>query len=70
MFIPSLLIVAATAYKIGVISDPHYNPLYDPNGASDNNCTGPSSKSSDYAPLGRYGCDMGPDMFDILLTRF
>lgn len=71
-FMPALVAVAAAAnFQIGVISDPHYNPYYDPIALVDDNCILVSSSvSDDFAPIGRYGCDMGPEMFDLMLTRF
>lgn len=69
-FIPALVCAAmASSLKVGVISDPHYNPYFDPTVSDDDNCTD-TSNSSDFGPIGRYGCDMGPDMFDLMLTRF
>ena len=65
-------IVAAVAQaniQIGVLSDPHYNAFYNPS-TSTNNCIGNSSAVNDYAPIGRYGCDSGPALMDLMLTRF
>lgn len=55
--------------KVGVISDPHYNPYYAPY-TSANNCIGNSGASEVYAPIGRYGCDSGPQVVDMLIQRF
>jgi hypothetical protein len=68
----SVLLFAGVAksLKIGVVSDPHYNVNYDPTTAS-NNCKSSTTIAADvYAPIGRYGCDTGPEMFDIMLQRF
>ncbi len=62
--------VAQANIQIGVLSDPHYNFYYNPN-TSSNNCIGNSvTNKDDYAPIGRYGCDSGPALMDLMLTRF
>ena len=68
------LITAAVAAskntRIGVISDLHFNTLYNA-ASSSNHCIGTGSNSSELiAPLGRYNCDTSEALFDIMITRF
>ena len=67
-FAASLVVMGAKGLKVGVIADPHYNPYFNPLASVDDNCTGPiSNQITKYAPVGQYGCDIGPDAFDLML---
>jgi hypothetical protein len=61
--------VAARNFKVGVVSDPHYNKYYNPLGSTDDNCIETVESKSDY-PVGRYECDNSPAMFHLLMERF
>ena len=53
-------LACASAYglKVGIITDLHTNPQYDPTISTDYDCVAQSGASTDVsAPLGRYGCD-------------
>jgi hypothetical protein len=55
-----IAVQGALAFKIGVISDPHYNKFYNPNASIDDNCIATVSDPDGYAPIGRYECDASP----------
>ena len=72
--LPTALLTAAvsasTNTRIGVISDLHFNVLYNP-ASSSSYCSGTGSTSSDlFAPLGRYSCDPSEALFDHMIARF
>ena len=67
----SMLAVSAVAYKIGVISDIHTNPLYDATIDDKDECwsTGTNLAKKPMA-LARYGCDPSPEFIDMIFQRF
>ena len=63
--------LAAPLFRVGVISDSHFNEYYDPN-TSANMCTYQEGVTpiEAYAPLSRYGCDPSENLIDLMYTRF
>ena len=69
-FIAALLTATISAnLKVGVISDSHFNTIYNAYSSS-SICTGTDVSGEIVAPVGRYGCDPSEDLLDLMYTRF
>ena len=67
----ALAVASAYGLKVGVITDMHTNPNYDPNISSKYDCVKQSGATTDVvAPLGRYGCDSSIALVDVMLQHF
>lgn len=67
----ALLAASTTAHHInvGILSDTHLNTAYNQY-SSINLCTGTEISGEVIAPLGRYGCDSGEKLIDVMFTHF
>lgn len=58
----------ATNFKVGVISDSHFNEIYNAYSSIDH-CMDPGHSGEAAAPLGRYDCDPSSTLLDYMYTR-
>ena len=74
----SSTVCLASAFNIGVLSDIHILPIYDPNVNNTCYCSAncpalqnisPLLQSNDYAPLGRLNCDPPQDLTEAAIQR-
>lgn len=72
----ALAIISLTfATKVVIINDLHLDPFFDPHVSVQDDCRGPNPfrlmniKDSDFAPYGRYGCDVSTTLINLFMGR-